>query len=170
MRKVVYAGSFDPITRGHLDIIQQALAVWDHVVIAIGVNPTKTRFFPVDQSIETILKACREVGIHEEQITIDSFEGALVRYAERIDATAIIRGFRQVSDFEGEFRQNGINAMVSEMPQVYMICHTRFLHISSSAVKEMASLGLDIESFVTPSVEMAFALRYGGDYTDLSIR
>jgi pantetheine-phosphate adenylyltransferase len=156
MRKVVYAGSFDPITRGHLDIIQQALAVWDHVVIAIGVNPTKKRF----------LTACQEVGIHEEQITIDSFDGALVRYAERIDATALLRGLRQVSDFEGEFRLNGINAIVSEMPQVYMICHTRFLHVSSSTVKEMVNLDLDIESFVTPSVEAAFALKYGGGDTD----
>jgi pantetheine-phosphate adenylyltransferase len=166
MRKVVYAGSFDPITRGHLDIIQQALAVWDHVVIAIGVNPTKKRFFPIAQSIDLILTACQEVGIHEEQITIDSFDGALVRYAERIDATALLRGLRQVSDFEGEFRLNGINAIVSEMPQVYMICHTRFLHVSSSTVKEMVNLDLDIESFVTPSVEAAFALKYGGGDTD----
>lgn len=157
MKKAIYAGSFDPITKGHLDIIQQGREVFDQIVIAVGVNPAKpNRCFPLEQSLEMIASACEDVHISPDAIDIHSFEGALIRYAEKIGADAILRGLRQVSDFDSEFRLHAINALVGSIPQVYMICDTRYLHVSSSTVKEMESLDLPIGDFVTQSVLNAF--------------
>jgi pantetheine-phosphate adenylyltransferase len=161
MRKAVYAGSFDPMTKGHIDIVKQALKVFDDIVIAIGVNPRKERFFGITETCEMIgesmlLHFCEDAP----RVSIQSFENALVHFAEQQEATAIVRGLRQVSDFNDEFTQNGINSRLTEIPITYFICATEFLHVSSSSAKEMARYGLDTSWLVDPHVATALRVKF----------
>lgn len=150
-----YAGSFDPITRGHLDIVSQALKVFDQVVISIGENPNKTRSFPVALAIMQIRRAVAErfePGL-ADRILVSAFSGAIIEGTKNAKCNAIVRGLRQSSDFNDEFRLNGIVAKSSDIPMVYFICDADFLHVASSTAKEMAQLKLPISWLVTPSVE-----------------
>jgi pantetheine-phosphate adenylyltransferase len=149
MKRAVYPGSFDPITLGHFDIVEQALKVFDEVTIAIGVNPRKKRLFDANRA-KTIIEHAVVNHFRQDstRVKVRTFSGALVKLAEEYDAVA--RGFRQVSDFNDEFTQHGINTMLSQKPFTYFICKTEFLHVSSSAVKEMANLDLDTSKFLDP--------------------
>lgn len=148
MKKAVYAGSFDPITLGHFDIIKQALLVFDEVTIAIGTNPKKTRLFDPTSAASIIKHAVFETLGNTDRVKVILFNGPLVTLAKDYDA--VVRGFRQVSDFNDEFTQHGINTTLTDKPWVYFICKTEFLHVSSSTVKEMVELGLDVTRFVDP--------------------
>jgi pantetheine-phosphate adenylyltransferase len=159
MKTAYYAGSFDPITRGHFNVIEQALGVFDHVIVAIGVNPNKKPLFPVETSLDLINQAIRIRGL-DEVVTAKLFEGALVRAAEAEGAAAIVRGLRQVSDFGDEFTQNGVNSRATNLPLVYFICKQEFLHVSSSTAKLMASLDMDTSWLVDPPIEEALKQQY----------
>lgn len=160
MSLAVYAGSFDPITKGHFDIVEQALKVFDKVVIAIGRNPDKKRLFPWAGSMLLIERAISDRGL-SERVSAKSFEGALVDFAAEIEATAIVRGLRQVSDFNDEFVQHAFNERMTELPLVYFICQHEYLHVSSSSVKMLAALKKDISWMVDPAVERALKDHYG---------
>jgi pantetheine-phosphate adenylyltransferase len=169
MKRALYAGSFDPITKGHLDVISQALEVFDEIVVAIGINLAKTRTFPMDIAIPQLLKALAERFPNaalrsvagepfakdetRHRITVGAFDGSIITAAEMFECNVIMRGFRQVSDFNDEFRYNGIVTKSCDIPMVYFICKAEFLHVASSAVKEMALVKLPIDWLVTPSVE-----------------
>ena len=159
MKHAIYAGSFDPITRGHFDIVEQALNVFDRVTIAIGVNPKKTRMFPVAGASLLIRQGVTDRFL-SDRVEVKSFEGALVHYAEQIGADALVRGLRQVSDFNDEFTLHGANERASKIAQVYFICAHDFLHVSSSTAKEMASFNMDISWLVDPNVEHALKGQY----------
>lgn len=164
MSHALYAGSFDPITKGHFDIVEQALKVFETVTIAIGRNPDKDdkRLFPWAGSMVLIQNALVARG-WEHRVDVTSFEGALVDFAAEIDATAIVRGLRQVSDFNDEFVQHAFNERMTNLPLVYFICQHDYLHVSSSSVKMLAKLGKDVSWMVDPNVERALRNHFGDD-------
>jgi len=176
--KALYAGSFDPITRGHLDIIGKALMTFDAVHVAIGTNVRKQRAFGVQESLGLIERSVVEhwpesvAGTDEAPTGGVLFEGALeigeftnqslIAYARRIGATHIVRGLRQASDFNEEFNLHGVAGRIDpSIPMVHFICEAQFLHVSSSTAKELDAMGEGVGWLVTPSVEAAFAARRG---------
>jgi pantetheine-phosphate adenylyltransferase len=177
--KALYAGSFDPITRGHLDIIGKALMTFDAVHIAIGSNVRKQRAFGVEQSQQLIVRSIMEhwpaaAALDADGSTGTLFDGAveigeftnqsLLAYARRIGATHIVRGLREASNFNDEFNLHGVAGRIDpSIPMVHFICAAQFLHVSSSTAKELHAVGENVGWLVMPSVEAAFAgLPVGG--------
>ena len=171
--KALYAGSFDPITRGHLDIIGKALATFDAVHVAIGTNVKKQRAFGVEESLELIRRSVVELwpegeagvggALFEGALEVSEFTNqSLIRYARTIGATHIVRGLREASDFTEEFNLHGVAGRIDpSIPMVHFICDAPFLHVSSSTAKELDVMGEDIAWLVMPSVQRAFAARRG---------
>ena len=140
MRKAVYAGSFDPVTLGHLDVIRRGSTLFDEVVVAVGHNPRKARALPLEQRMGLL----REVTAGLPNITVDSFEGLLVHYCQRIGARAILRGLRAVTDFEFEFQTGLANMdMAPSVETVFLLTDPKHIFISSSLIKEIAQNGGD---------------------------
>lgn len=167
--KALYAGSFDPVTRGHLDIIDKALRTFDTVHVAVGTNVKKARTFGVDESQTLIAQSLREHWA-EEGTTDRGPDGALevgeftdqslISYARKIGATHIVRGLREASNFNDEFNMHGVAGRIDpSILMVHFICEARFLHVSSSTAKELAMMGEKIDWLVMPCVEAAFAAR-----------
>lgn len=147
----MYPGSFDPITRGHEDIARRALSIADRLIIAVARTSThtKTSLFTVDERVELI----GEVFGGDERIDVQSFEGLLVEFAHRQGATLVVRGLRAVSDFEYELQMAQMNQELSpEIETIFLVPEARFSFISSSLVREVATLGGDVASFVSPAV------------------
>jgi pantetheine-phosphate adenylyltransferase len=174
--KALYAGSFDPVTRGHLDIIGKALRTFDTVHVAVGANVRKVRTFGVEDSQRLIRGSIAERWPEAVDETAAStgteilFEGALevgeyanqglIAYARRIGATHIVRGLREASDFNDEFNLHGVAGRLDPSILVaHFICEAQFLHVSSSTAKELDAVGERIDWLVMPCVEAAFAAR-----------
>jgi pantetheine-phosphate adenylyltransferase len=172
--RALYAGSFDPITRGHLDIVSKALMTFDHVHLAIGTNVRKQRAFSVTDSLALISRSVQEKwpeasdrNQHGEQFPLTLFDGrlvidefsnqSLIKYARSIKATHIVRGLREASDFNEEFNLHGVAERIdSTILMVHFICEAQFLHVSSSTAKELHAMSEDIGWLVMPCVEAAF--------------
>jgi pantetheine-phosphate adenylyltransferase len=174
--KALYAGSFDPITRGHLDILGKALMTFDAVHVAIGTNYKKHRAFTVEESLRLISRSVVELWPEAEVALADGslFDGALetgeyanqslLKYARTIGATHIVRGLREASDFNEEFNLHGVAGRIDpSIPMVHFICDAPFLHVSSSTAKELDAIGEDIAWLVMPSVQAAFRAKRGVD-------
>ena len=171
--KALYAGSFDPVTRGHLDIIGKALLTFDTVHVAIGANVRKARMFGVEESQQLLVRSIAELWPQDAPASTDMlFEGALevgeytsqslIAYARRIGATHIVRGLREASDFNEEFNLHGVAGRIDpSILMVHFICESQFLHVSSSTAKELDAVGEGIGWLVMPCVETAFATRRG---------
>jgi pantetheine-phosphate adenylyltransferase len=149
----VYPGSFDPITNGHLDLIERALRVFDKIIIAVAINPAKKALFEIEERLELI-----EVSIQDHplrsRIGVDSFTGLLVDYVQRIKADAIVRGLRAVSDFEYEFQMALMNRRLNrDVETLYLMTGMRWIYISSRIIKEVAGAGGCLEGLVHPVVE-----------------
>lgn len=169
--KALYAGSFDPVTRGHLDIIGKALRTFDTVHVAVGSNVRKARLFGVEESQRLIAQSAAELWpeavaggdgvLLDGALEVGEFtDQSLVAYARRIGATHIVRGLRQASDFNDEFNLHGVAARIDpSIPMVHFICEAPFLHVSSSTAKELDAVGEPIGWLVMPCVEAAFAAR-----------
>jgi len=149
-RKVIYAGSFDPITNGHIDLIKRAVALFDELILAVAHNYRKNGFFSVEERMELMRLSTADIaGIVE----IDTFSGLMIDYAKRKNATAVIRGLRAVSDFEFEQQMALTNRRMSpNFRTVFLMPHQDFAFLSSSLVKEIAENGGDVASFVPPVV------------------
>lgn len=157
-RLAVYPGSFDPITYGHLDIIQRGLDVFDQVIIAVARNSGKSGLF----SIEERLAMIREAVGDDPRIKVDTFNGLLVDYVLSQGARVILRGLRAVSDFEYEFQIAQMNHTVREQVEtLFMMTSVPYGYLSSSIVKEVASLRGPIDTFVPPVVRMALEEKFG---------
>jgi pantetheine-phosphate adenylyltransferase len=165
--RALYAGSFDPITRGHLDIVEKALKTFDVVHLAVGINPQKKGLFAVDERLDLIRRSVEDMDLDgaeapPAQVEIGSFAGeSVTKYARRIGATHVVRGLRQFSDFDDEFRYHGMfGRLEPNIPLVHFICHESFLHVSSSSARELASLDEEVSWLVTPSVEDALRRKF----------
>ncbi|NLV58046.1 MAG: pantetheine-phosphate adenylyltransferase [Clostridiales bacterium] len=145
----VYPGSFDPVTNGHLDLIERATQVFPRVIVAVLNNPGKQGFFPVEERVRLLAKACA----HLPKVEIDSFQGLLVDYMKKVNAGIVIRGLRAVTDFESEFLMAQVNHQISpEIETLFMMTSPQFAYISSSVVREIGGFGGEIASFVPGSI------------------
>jgi pantetheine-phosphate adenylyltransferase len=159
-RKAVYAGSFDPITKGHLDIVKRALGVFDEMVVAVAHNPAKdTALFTAPERVAMIREGLADVS---GRVTVDAFTGLLVDYCDRVRAHAIIRGLRAVSDFEYEFQMAMMNRHLNSRVETYfMTASESYFYTASRLVKEVASLGGDVSGLVPPVVHRALVEKFG---------
>jgi pantetheine-phosphate adenylyltransferase len=159
VRTVVYPGSFDPITDGHLDVIQRAARLFDRVIVAVAENDTKHPLFTLSERRELVSEA---VG-HLPNVVVDSFTCLLVDYAARVGAQAIIRGLRAVSDFEWEFQLALINRKLNdEIETIFVMPKDSYTFLSSRVVKEVCRLGGDVSAFVPPHVQAALKRKFAG--------
>ena len=153
----VYPGSFDPITYGHLDIIERGLEVFDEIIIAVARNSGKKGLFSPEERIRHIREALGD----NPRVKVDTFEGLLVDYVVSTGAKVILRGLRAVSDFEYEFQIAQMNHnLKSEVETVFMMTSVPYGYLSSSIVKEVASLNGPVESLVPPVVRKALAEKF----------
>jgi pantetheine-phosphate adenylyltransferase len=149
-RLAVYPGTFDPLTNGHMDIIQRGSRLFDQIVVAVLVNAEKTPLFSVDERVAII----RDVFADRPNVQVDTFEGLLVEYAQRKHATAIVRGLRAVSDFEYEFQMALMNRRLApDIETVFMMPAEQYTYISSRLIKEVFMLGGPVSGLVPPLVE-----------------
>jgi len=153
----VYPGSFDPITNGHLDIIQRGLEVFEEVIIAVALNSEKRGLFSIQERMDII----RETVGDDPRIKIDTFQGLLVDYVVGKGARVILRGLRAVSDFEYEFQIAQMNRTVeNRVETLFMMTSVPYGYLSSSIVKEVASLHGPIDTFVPPPVKVALEKKF----------
>lgn len=156
MRTVIYPGSFDPITNGHLDVIQRAARLFDRVIVSIARNESKHPLFTLEERKQMVARSVRHLG----NVEADSFDGLLIEHCEHRSAQAIIRGLRAVSDFEFEFQLALMNRKLDErIETVFMMPKDTYTFLSSRIVKEIASLGGDVSTFVPAHVRTALQRR-----------
>jgi pantetheine-phosphate adenylyltransferase len=148
VKRVVCPGSFDPITFGHLDIIERASALFDEVVIAVLVNQTKKTLFTVDERLAMIA----EVTAQYSNVRVDSWSGLLVDYCETHDVKAIVKGLRAVTDFDYELQMSQINLQLKGVETLFMSTAPEHSFVSSSLVKEIATFGGDVSPYVPASI------------------
>jgi pantetheine-phosphate adenylyltransferase len=159
MRTVIYPGSFDPLTNGHLDVVQRAAKLFDRVILAVAKNDSKNPLFTLKER-RMLAAACVK---HLPNVEVDVFDGLLVDYVEGRSAQAIIRGLRAVSDFEFEFQLALMNRKLNErIETIFMMPKDTYTFLSSRIVKEIARLGGDVSAFVPPKIESALKSRLGG--------
>src|SRR5258706_14228205 len=152
MRTVIYPGSFDPITNGHLDVIQRATKLFDHVVVAVARNEGKKPLFTLQERVKLVTQSVK----HLPSVEVDSFDGLLVEYVEMRSGQAVVRGLRAVSDFEFEFQLALMNRKLNERVEtIFMMPKDTYTFLSSRIVKEIARLGGDVSSFVPAHVQAA---------------
>ncbi len=149
MRKAVYAGTFDPFTNGHLDIVQRALKIFDELTVLVAVSPTKKPFLGQDRRVELLEQLFKD----EKKIKVDSWDGLIVEYARKNKINSIVRGLRPTGDFEIEFQMASMNRKINqECDTVFLMTSEKLYYISSSLVKEVFNHGGDISPFVPPSI------------------
>jgi len=157
MRTALYPGTFDPVTKGHLDIMERALRLFDNLIVAVAVNPEKQPLFTVKERVEMI----RDEVEHWKNIQVESFHGLLTEYARQKGALSIIRGLRAVSDFEYEFQMALTNrSLNSDIETVFLMPSEQFTYLNSTIVKEITMLGGNVGQFVPKSVERRLHDKY----------
>ena len=155
----LYPGTFDPVTRGHEDLIGRALTIVDTLWVGVASDTTKDPLFPIEERVEML----REVTAGEPRIHVEAFSGLTVEFARRIGARAILRGLRAVSDFELEFQMALMNKhLAPEIEILFMAPDSTYSFLSSSLVREVARFGADVDAFVSPSVARRLSERYAG--------
>lgn len=158
----VVPGSFDPITNGHLDIIIRGAKIFDEVYVSVLNNSNKAPLFTVQERIELISKVTK----HIPNVKVDSFDGLLIEYAKSVNASALIRGLRAVSDFEYEMQNASMNRVLDdEVETFFMMTNNQYSFLSSSIVKEVAKYGGDISELVPPLVAKALRGKYAKKYS-----
>jgi pantetheine-phosphate adenylyltransferase len=149
-RIAIYPGSFDPVTNGHLDILERGLKLFDKIIIAILTNPKKNFLFALDERIEMLQESLKSFS----NVEIDTFDGLTVDFAAHCKAQGILRGLRAMSDFEYEFQMALMNRRLNrEVQTVFLMTGLRWIYTSSSIIKEAAQFGGDIAGMVPPIVE-----------------
>ncbi|MBK1722612.1 pantetheine-phosphate adenylyltransferase [Thiocystis violacea] len=158
MRSVVYPGTFDPITMGHVDLIHRASRLFDRVMVAVAADTGKTPLFSIQERVALV----RESVGDWPNVEVIQFEGLLVSFARDLGVCVIMRGLRAVSDFEYEFQLAGMNRhMAPDIETLFLTPAEKYAYISSSLVREIARLKGDVSAFVTPVVQAALRERFG---------
>ncbi len=151
MEIAIYPGSFDPVTKGHLDVLKRAAGIFDKVIIAVLKNSEKRSFLPIADRLKLIQMSCDYDNL--TNVEVDAFQGLTIDYARQKGAKVLIRGLRAVSDFEYEMQLSQTNnALAPDINTVFLITKPKYNFISSSTVKEVALMGGDISKFVSPPV------------------
>ncbi|MEO5754497.1 MAG: pantetheine-phosphate adenylyltransferase [Chthoniobacterales bacterium] len=154
MRRAIYPGSFDPVTNGHLDVIERAGKLFDEVVVAIAHNDQKQPFFTLEERLNFL----RQMTASQDGVRVEPLDGLLVEFAVEQKANAIVRGLRAVSDFEFEFQMALMNRKLeSTVETIFLMPKEEYTYLSSRIVKEIARLGGDVGGFVPPCVVKSFA-------------
>lgn len=158
MKTAFYPGTFDPVTNGHLDLIERALRLFDRVIIAVGTGRDKEPMFSVDERLALIEESVR----HLDGVQVISFDGLLVDAVRETEAVAVVRGLREVSDFEYEFQMALMNRrLASEIETVFLMPNERYTYLNSTIVKEVARLGGDLSGLVPEGVLVELKRRFG---------
>jgi pantetheine-phosphate adenylyltransferase len=154
MRRAIYPGSFDPLTNGHLDIIERGCKLFDEIIIGILVNPDKQPFFTIEERHEMLNEILNDINQGKCSVRVDSFRGLLVNYAVAQQADAIVRGIRAISDYEYELQMALMNRRLEpSIETVFMMPAETYSYVSSRLVKEVFQLGGEIEGLVPPLIE-----------------
>lgn len=157
MKRAIYAGSFDPVTNGHLDVIERAAKLCDEVIVAVAFNPEKHGLFTPDERVALLSSVVSSLP----NVRVTAFHGLLVEFAQKENAAAVIRGIRAVSDFELEFQMALMNRRLSpRLETLFLMPKEEYSYVSSRLVKEVASLGGDVRHFVPAIVADALRERY----------
>lgn len=156
-RIALYPGSFDPITRGHEDLIRRSLRFSDQVIVAVAANSSKAPLFDLEERV----RLAKKVLAGEPRVEVRTFNGLLVDFARSVGATVVVRGLRAVSDFEYEFQMALMNRQLhDELETVFLVPALRLTYLSSSIVREVARLGGDVGDLVHPEVERALKAKF----------
>ena len=157
-RKVVYPGSFDPVTYGHLDIIKRASSIFDEVIVAVAHNLDKQPFFSVEERVAMLEKSVKSI----KNVTVDDFRGLAVDYVKKRGIRVIIRGLRMISDFEYEFQMALTNRKLDDsIETIFMMPSEEYSYVSSKLIKEASALGANLRDFVPSHVEKELIKRIG---------
>lgn len=154
MRRAIYPGSFDPVTNGHLDIIERGCKLFDEIIVSILVNPDKQPFFSLEERHEMLTEVLANINQGDCNVRVDSFRGLLVNYAVTQQASVIVRGIRAISDYEYELQMALMNRRLEpDIETVFMMPAETYSYVSSRLVKEVFQLGGAIEGLVPPLIE-----------------
>jgi len=157
MRRAIYPGSFDPVTNGHLDVVERARKLFDEVIVAIAHNDEKQALFSLEQRLDLLRETVGKI----DNVRIAQFEGLLVEFAVAQEASAVIRGLRAVSDFEFEFQMALMNRKLeSSVETIFLMPKEEYTYLSSRIIKEIARLGGDVSKFVPLAVAQALAKKF----------
>lgn len=157
MRRAVYPGTFDPVTNGHLDIIERAARQFDEVVVGVLHNSAKTPLFSTDERVKILKAVTKDI----ENVRVESFEGLSVDFVKACDAQVIIRGLRAITDFEYELQMAQTNRILApDIDTMFLITGLKYAYLSSTTVKEVAAFGEDVSSFVPPYVGECLKKKY----------
>ena len=154
MRRAIYPGSFDPVTNGHLDIIQRGCKLFDEIIVAVLVNPEKKAFFTIEERCEMLSAVLKDIDHGDCVVSVESFAGLMVQYASDRNANAIVRGIRAISDYEYELQMALMNRRLQPaLETVFMMPAEEYSYVSSRLVKEVFQLGARIDGLVPALVE-----------------
>ena len=157
MKKVIYPGTFDPVTYGHIDIINRAKELFDAVVVTVAVNPGKTPLFTLEERVFMLKESLKDY----ENIIVDSFDGLVVEHAHQVGALGIIRGLRAVSDFEYEFQMALMNRkLANDIATIFLMPGEKYTYLNSSIVRDLAGLQSDVSEFVPPVVAKSLKKKF----------
>jgi pantetheine-phosphate adenylyltransferase len=157
MHKVIYPGTFDPVTFGHLDVIKRASELFESVAVTVAVNPGKEPLFTTDERVKMLKESMKDF----KNVTVDSFDGLVVDHAKTVGATGIIRGLRAVSDFEYEFQMALMNRkLANEITTIFLMPHEKYTYLNSTIIRNLASLHSDVSDFVPEIVQNALLKKF----------
>jgi pantetheine-phosphate adenylyltransferase len=157
MRRAIYPGSFDPITNGHLDVIERASRLFDEIIVAVAYNEGKHPLFSIEERMLLLGEVLAPMG----NVRIAQFDGLLVEFAARHEAVAVVRGLRAISDFEFEFQMALMNRKLDgKVETIFLMPKEEYTYLSSRIVKEIARLGGDVGAFIPPAIERALHTKF----------
>jgi pantetheine-phosphate adenylyltransferase len=157
MRKVIYPGTFDPVTYGHIDVIKRATELFDAVNVTVAINPGKEPLFTTEERVNMLRESLKGF----QNVSVDSFNGLVVDHAKIVGAQGIIRGLRAVSDFEYEFQMALMNRkLANNISTVFLMPHEKFTYLNSTIIRNLASLHSDVSDFVPPIVAEALKKKF----------